>query len=101
METFKRICHLIKKELKYAEKYVKMAIELKIEDKSIGDALYNIATEKIEHTEKLQNICQRLMDTYEQTEMLSNDIKSIWKWEKEHYIDDVRDIKGLLSLYKG
>lgn len=101
MEKFKSICHLIKKELKSAEKYSKMAIEMKSEDKTIGDAFYNIANEKLDHIEKLQNICKRLMETHEQNESLPAEMKGIWNWEKEHYIDEVRDIKGLLSLYKG
>lgn len=103
MITIKNLCKQIKEEIRDAEKYAKDALMVHDTDKVLGDEYYRLANEELKHMESLHNQVVRLINKYrvETGKEPPAEMQARYDYEHELQIDMVKDVKILLSMYKG
>lgn len=103
MIEIKRLCKKIKGEIHDAEEYARDALMVRDTDKMLGDEYYRLANEELKHMESLHNQVVRLINKYrmETGKEPPADMQAKYDYIHEEQIEMIRDVKILLSMYKG
>lgn len=101
MLIIKKLSRLIKDEICAAEKYARCALEYKNDDKILADAFYTLADERLKHMSLLHDQVTRIIAAYRKEK---GDppaaMQALYDYVHEEEIENVKEIKILLDMYK-
>ena len=101
MIVIKKLSHLIRDEICAAEKYARCALEYKDEDKTLADAFYTLAGERLKHMELLHDQVTRIISNYRKEKGdPPAEMQAIYEYVHQEQIDNVKEVKILLEMYK-
>lgn len=101
MIIIKKISRLIKKEICAAEEYARCALEYKNEDKILADAFCILAEEKLKHMNSLHDQVTRIIAAYRKDKGDPPEgMQAIYDYIHQEQIDNVKEVKILLDMYK-
>lgn len=90
------------KELCVAEKYARNALECKIEDKILAEAYYVLANERLKDVDILHEQVVRIITNYRKEKGEPPAVMQAWyDYVHEEQIENAREVKILLEMYKG
>lgn len=102
MIAIKNLSKQIKEEICDAEKYAKEALMNKDTDKSLADTYYTLATQELQHMDMLHQQVVRLINDYRSKKgEPPADMQARYDYIHEEQIESVKEVKILLSMYKG
>lgn len=101
MMVIKKLSRLIKEEICAAEKYARCALEYKEEDKTLADAFYTLAGERLKHMDLLHEQVTRIIAAYRKEK---GDppaaMQALYDYVHEEQIENVKEVKVLMEMYK-
>ena len=100
MKTIKELAKQIREELHDAEKYAKGALDHKMDCPIAADTYHRLAGEELDHANLLYDAASRVMDKMERETALPEFMHEVWEWEHEHMLDEAREIRQMLEMYK-
>lgn len=102
MLIIKKLSKMIKEEISDAEKYAHCALNHKEDDRALADTFYTLANEELKHMEMLHEHVTRLVSTYKKEH---GDppaaMQALYDYVHEEQIENVKEVKVLLAMYKG
>ena len=102
MLIIKKLSKMIKEEICDAEKYANCALKYKDEDKALAETFYTLASQELQHMELLHAQVVRLINDYKAKKGEPPvEMQAVYDYIHEEQMDDVREVKVLLSMYKG
>lgn len=102
MLIIKKLSKMIKEEINDAGKYADCALNHKESDKVLADVFYQLATEELEHMEKLHAQVVRLIESYKKENGEPPEtMKVLYNYIHEEEIEAVKEVRVKLGLYKG
>lgn len=96
----KKLAKRIHIECEQAEDYVQQALLLSEEHSHTADLFIELASEEIEHAEKLLKEGQRLVDEKDVSDDETDYYKGIWDWETRMTMNKIPEIKYKISFYR-
>jgi rubrerythrin len=101
MLFLKKIIEKIDEELEDAESYAEMALEHQASDEDIADIFCKIAEQEIGHMNMLHGIVVKIIDRHKKEgKEVPVAMQAIWDYEHEKMIDNAKEVKMLISMYK-
>ena len=101
MLIIKKLSKMIKEEICDAEKYANCALHYKEEDKDLADTFYNLANEELKHMNMLHDQVTRIIKAYRATKGEPPEaMQALYNYVHEEQIENVREVKVLLGMYK-
>ena len=100
MKTIKMLAKQIREELKDAEKYAKDALEYKNECAIAADTFYRLSGEELDHANLLYDAASRVMEKMGRETVMQEFLHEVWEWEHEHMLDEAKEIRHMLEMYK-
>ncbi len=101
MQIIKDIVMDIKDEIKDADRYAKMAVQYKDDDRQLADTFAKIATMRLDAITMLHSHAARIMKAYKaehgETPVA---MQAVYNYEHENQIEWVAKIKALLEMYR-
>ena len=102
MLIIKKLSGMIKEEIGDAEKYARCALNHKETDKTLADTFFTLANEELKHMEMLHTQVVRIIDDYRKTKGNPPEgMQAIYDYVHEEQMEAVKEVKVLLSMYKG
>lgn len=102
MLIIKKLSKMIKEEISDAEKYAHCALNHKEDDKALADVFYTLATEELKHMDMLHEQVTRLIAAYKKEKGDPPEaMQALYDYVHEEQIENVKEVKVLLSMYKG
>ena len=102
MLLIKKLSKMIKEEICDAEKYANCALKYKDEDKPLADTFYTLANEELRHMEILHNQVVRIINAYKaKGATVPPAMQAVYDYIHEEEIENTREVKILLDMYKG
>ena len=102
MLIIKKLSSMIKEEINDAEKYVNCALKYKDEDRALADTFYTLAGQELQHMEMLHLQVARIINDYRTKKgEPPAGMQALYDYIHEEQIADVKEVKILLSMYKG
>lgn len=102
MLIIKKLCKMIKEEISDAEKYANCALKYKDDDKTLAETFYTLANNELQHMDLLHAQVVRLINDYRSKKGEPPEaMQAVYDYVHEGQIDDVKEIKVLLAMYKG
>lgn len=102
MLIIKKLCKMIKEEISDAEKYANCALKYKDDDKTLAETFYTLANNELQHMDLLHAQVVRLINDYRSKKGEPPEaMQAVYDYVHEEQMDDVKEIKVLLSMYKG
>ena len=102
MLIIKKLSEMIKEEIHDAEKYAGCALSHKEDDKTLADTFYTLSNEELKHMDLLHDQVVRLINDYRKTKgEPPKEMLAIYNYMHEEQIDAVKEVRILLSMYKG
>lgn len=93
---------MIKEEICDAEKYANCALKYKDEDKLLADIFYTLANNELQHMDLLHAQVTRIINEYKSKKgEPPAAMQAVYDYVHEEQIDNVKEIKVLLAMYKG
>lgn len=101
MKKIEEFADNIEDELDDADKYARLALENKEDDRESGDLYYRLSNEELGHADALHKRVVSLIDSYKKAEG-EPPAEMLWRYEYLHkkYIKYCMSIKNMLSMYK-
>ena len=101
MLIIKKLCKMIKEEIGDAEKYANCALNYKEEDKGLADVFYTLANEELNHMDMLHTQVVRIINAYKKEKgEVPPSMQAVYNYVHEEQIEEVKEIKLLLNMYK-
>lgn len=101
MKKIAEIVESIHDETSGAEEYAKMATRYKTDDKALADTYSAMATQELEHVDKLHAQVVRLINAQKSTgKEVPAGMQMVWDWEHGKIVDHVSRIRSMLDMYK-
>ena len=102
MLIIKKLCKMIKEEISDAEKYANCALKYKDDDKALADTFYTLSNNELQHMDLLHAQVVRLINDYRAKKGEPPEaMQAVYDYVHEEQMDAVKEIKILLSMYKG
>jgi len=102
MLIIKKLSKMIKEEICDAEKYADCALKYKEDDKNLADTFYTLATQELQHMDMLHQQVVRLINDYRAKKGEPPEVmKALYDYVHEEQIEQVKEVKMLLAMYKG
>lgn len=102
MEIIKKLSRMIKEEIGDAEKYAQCALNHRDTDKVLADTFYALANEELKHMDMLHNqVVRKINEKKTSGAQIPAGMQEIYNYVHEEQMDAVREVKVLLSMYKG
>ena len=99
MKIIKELVEEIREELEGAEKYARMAAQMKGQDDSMAIMYADMAKQEMEHVEKLHGKAADIIKKHRAEKgepppaMLA-----VWEWEHERMIDKAAEIRVMIEM---
>ena len=101
MLIIKKLSRMIKEEIADAEKYANCALNHKEDDKGLADTFYTLANEELNHMDMLHTQVVRLINAYrKENGEVPPAMQAIYDYVREEQIENVKEVKLLLNMYK-
>ena len=101
MLIIKNLSKMIKEEIRDAEKYANCALKYKDDDKVLAETFYTLSTEELKHMEMLHSQVTRLINDYKSKNGNPPEtMQALYNYVHEEMMDNVREVKVLLGMYK-
>ena len=99
MKKIKHLVEQIQEELHDAEKYAECAMKHKDDDRELASAYHRLAGQELEHSHILHDQVVRIIREHggEPPAVM----KAIWDWEHEKMIEQEKEVKTLLEMFRG
>lgn len=102
MLIIKKLSKMIKEEICDAEKYANCALKYKEEDKALAETFYTLATNELQHMDMLHAQVVRLISDYKAKKgEPPAAMQALYDYVHEEQMDNVKEVKILLGMYKG
>ena len=102
MLIIKKLSKMIKEEICDAEKYANCALKYKDEDKTLAETFYTLATNELQHMDLLHTQVVRLINDYKAKKgEPPAAMQALYDYVHEEQMDNVKEVKVLLAMYKG
>ena len=102
MLIIKNLCKMIKEEICDAEKYANCALKYKDEDRTLAETFYTLANNELQHMDMLHTHVTPLISDYRTKKGEPPEaMQAIYDYVHEEEIESVREVRMLLSMYKG
>jgi ferritin len=102
MLLIKKLSKMIKEEICDAEKYANCALKYKDEDRTLADVFYTLANEELRHMDMLHAQVVRLINTQKAKGVtVPTGMQEIYDYIHEEEIENTREVRVLLDMYKG
>lgn len=102
MLIIKKLSKMIKEEICDAEKYANCALKYKEEDKTLAETFYTLANEELKHMDMLHTQVVRLINEYKaKNGEPPAAMQALYDYVHEEQIDNVKEVRVLLGMYKG
>ena len=102
MLIIKKLCKMIKEEIADAEKYANCALKYKDDDKALAETFYTLSNNELQHMDLLHAQVVRLINDYRAKKGEPPEVmQAVYDYVHEEQMDAVKEIKILLSMYKG
>ena len=102
MQIIKKLSDMIKDEIHDAEKYANCALKYKDEDRVLAETFYNIAGQELQHMELLHTQVVRIINEYKVKKgEPPAEMQALYDYLHEEQIENVKEVKILLGMYKG
>lgn len=102
MLIIKKLSRMIKEEIGDAEKYANCALKYKDDDKNLADVFYTLATQELQHMDMLHQQVVRLINDYRTKKgEPPAAMQALYDYVHEEQIEQVKEVRVLLSMYKG
>lgn len=102
MLVIQKLTKMIKEEIEDAEKYANCALKYKEEDKALADTFYTLSNEELQHMDRLHTQVTRIINEYKAK---NGDppalMQAVYDYLHEEQIEKVKEVKLLLTMYKG
>lgn len=98
MQVIKMVSKRIKEELHDAEWYAKAAIECKEVQPTLASVYYRLAGEEINHANMLHTEVVQIIQAYDKP--VPPVMEELWKWQHEEMVEQERDVRRMLDMYK-
>ena len=101
MKLIKKISEMIEDELEGAECYAKKALEYKEERPELAKTFYTLANDEMEHMNILHEEVVKLIEEYRDKHGEPPEaMQAVYDYMHEKQIDEAREIKAMLAMYK-
>ena len=101
MLVIKKLSKQIKEEICKAEAYARDALDYKEKDKLLADAYFAAANDKLRDMDLLHDQVVRIITAYRKEKgEPPADMQAKYDYIHEEQIEDVREVRVLLELYK-
>lgn len=102
MKIIEKLSELIEEEIEDAEKYAKLALELKGTNDEMAKMFYGLSTEEMEHMNKLHSAVVNTINDYRaKNGEAPPEMKMVYDILHKRHIEDAGAVKALQMLYKG
>ena len=102
MLVIQKLTKMIKEEIGDAEKYANCALKYKEEDKALADTFYTLANEELQHMDRLHTQVTRIINEYKAKKGDPPALmQAVYDYLHEEQIEKVKEVKILLTMYKG
>ena len=102
MLIIKKLSKMIKEEICDAEKYANCALKYKEEDKTLAETFYTLANNELQHMDLLHTQVTRLIAEYKTKKgEPPKEMQALYDYLHEEQIENVKEVKLLLAMYKG
>lgn len=101
MEIIKHLEDQIDSEVHDAKSYIKCALKRKDEDKELADLYYALASEEMDHMNRLHKQVVRIIEDYRKEKgEPPADMLAVYNYLHEKHIEKAAEVKSMMSLYK-
>lgn len=101
MLVIEKLSKMISEEICDAEKYANCALKYKEDDKALADTFYSLASDELQHMDKLHSQVTRIISDYRAKKGEPPEgMLAIYKYLHEEQIEKVKEVKILLGMYK-
>lgn len=101
MKKIAEIVESIHDEICGAEGYAKLATKYKADDKVLADAYIAMATQELEHVDKLHAQVVRLINVQKVAgKEVPAGMQMVWDWEHDKIVDNVSRVRSMMDMYK-
>ena len=98
MKKIKHLVEQIQEELHDVEKYAECAMKHKDDDRELANTYHRLAEQELEHAHALHGNVVRVIREH------GGDpppvMKAIWDWEHEKMIEQEKEVKTLLEMFR-
>ena len=102
MLIIKNLSKMIKEEICDAEKYANCALKYKDEDKTLAETFYSLANNELQHMDTLHTQVTRLINEYKNKKgEPPKEMQAVYDYVHEEQIENVKEVRLLLAMYKG
>ena len=102
MLIIQKLSEMIEEEIQDADKYANCALKWKDSDKVLGDMFYNLANQELQHMQMIHDQVVRLINDYKaKNGAPPAGMLYVYDYIHQQQINKVKEVKILLSMYKG
>lgn len=100
MIIIKHLAKQMKEELHDAEKYAKQAHEYKMEHPALAALYAKLADQELDHASMLHGETVKLIDKAAAEKEVPPVMRELWKWQHEELIEEEREVRTLLDMFR-
>lgn len=98
MKKIKWLVEQIREELHDAEKYAECAMKQKDDDRELATVYHRLAEQELEHSHILHDQVVRVIREHGGEPPAA--MQAIWDWEHEKMVEEEKEVKLLLEMYR-
>ena len=101
MKEIKHIAEYIREELADAEKYAKAAMKCKDTDRDLAQTYHDLSRQELTHIDLLHsNVARLIKEHTAKGKEVPAAMQAVWDWEHEHMVEEVKEVKLLLDMFR-
>ena len=101
MKIIEKLSDMIEDEMECAEKYIKCALNYKVEYPTVAETFYKIANDKMAHMSLLHTQVVTLIEEHRKTKGEPPEgMKTMYDILHKKHMEHAAAVKGMLALYK-
>lgn len=101
MLIIKKLVKEIKEELHGAESYIKLALEYQDKDEDMADVFCKIAEQEMVHVSMLHGLVTKVIEKHKKEgKEVPVAMQAVWDYEHENMMEESKEIKMMIAMYK-
>lgn len=101
MKIIRELSEMISEEIDDAEKYIRHAIECKVDDKQLASVFYDLSVQEMNHMAILHGEVARIIQEYKDANgNPPKEMLAVYEYLHKKQIDHAAEVKAMQGLYK-